>query len=179
MGRRIVEKGDEPASMAMLITVGLLVPFQIHTKAGFGTKEHMDGLEALVNTRGGLDALSEESNLSMAVAWFVAWTDNIAAIFFNTPPRFKLIPSVTKCEPCVAAKPPHILAQRYEAKLTKLTGSKSQTQQLIELYQGLHGVLPLPKALADKMGARGQLPQVVFYKNQLDCIERRHSNSPN
>ncbi|KAE8443674.1 hypothetical protein EG329_001446 [Mollisiaceae sp. DMI_Dod_QoI] len=156
-----------------MTAVGLLVPFEIHSKMGIGTREHMDGLVAMVNSRGGLDAISEESSLGMAVSWFIAWTDTMVSIFYNTPPRFELIPSVATCEPWLTLEPLSLLGQRYEAKLVNLTRSRSQSRHLIELHHGLQDVLPLPKVIAEKLAAKGQMPQVILYKSQLECLERR------
>ncbi|KAE9364208.1 hypothetical protein N431DRAFT_431140 [Stipitochalara longipes BDJ] len=135
VNKRIAQSPDEAFSHATILTVGWLTQFEVLSFSVGSIKIHLDGLEALVKSRGGTNTLFDNP-LTMK---FIYWIDTIGAMALNTKPRFD-----------VAALPPHKnpadwaplshLALRYKTKLSNLTRLPDLSQETINVYWGLRNI---------------------------------------
>ncbi|KAE9372407.1 hypothetical protein N431DRAFT_536206 [Stipitochalara longipes BDJ] len=94
-------------------------------------KIHANGLGALVNSRGGIQALAGH-RLSRG---FIIWTDTIAALIMDTEPCIPL--DHLSNAPNVDWATDYPSASRYRAKLLDFTGLPLLNQETIEVFQGL------------------------------------------
>jgi hypothetical protein len=116
-------------------------------------KIHLDGLEALVKSVGGLQALVRTPFIFKYSCWYVklrSWeigpvmfslsinrSDMFSAIVLGTKPRFGLVnPALLPLHPDLSnLEPYNLLTARYRARLSNLTGLPEMSQEMIEVYR--------------------------------------------
>ncbi|KAL2072879.1 hypothetical protein VTL71DRAFT_12222 [Oculimacula yallundae] len=182
VNRRLSDPRFWKVSDITLLTVACLLHFEILADFGFNgvraglktheAKIHFDGLEAMVNGRGGLEKVSKEFQSGKSASTFVAWTDTCVSIALNIRPRFQLVQSEQEMGDDDWT-PYSALARRYQSKLVNLTGHKNLSDELIHIYSTLRNVPPLPESEALAMIGDGNPTQVFQYKGQLERLERR------
>jgi len=75
---------DQATTDASISAVACLAYLECLSSSPAGVKLHMDGLEAIIKRRGGLQSMS-----SNVIAWkFIFWVDACAAAILKTKPRF-------------------------------------------------------------------------------------------
>ncbi|KAH7363780.1 hypothetical protein BKA65DRAFT_545694 [Rhexocercosporidium sp. MPI-PUGE-AT-0058] len=182
INRRLSDPNFWKASDVTLLTVACLLHFEILADFGFNgvragletneAKIHFDGLQAMVNGRGGLEKISTEFLSGKSTSTFVAWTDTCVSIALNIRPRFELVQS--KRERGDDDWTPYsALARRYQSKLYNLTGQEELSAETIHLYSALRSVTPLPEREALAMIGDDNPTPVFQYKGQLERLERR------
>ncbi|PMD37181.1 hypothetical protein L207DRAFT_514502 [Hyaloscypha variabilis F] len=105
-----------------------------------GIKLHMDGLETLVGSRGGIEALPDSNPRRLAT-----WVDSEAAIVMETPPRFNL-PTRENEERPENWGLYSSLAMLYEARLFHLTGLQDLSRETMQVYWGIHNLTGMKDA---------------------------------
>ncbi|KAH9212873.1 hypothetical protein DL95DRAFT_524810 [Leptodontidium sp. 2 PMI_412] len=195
INRRLSDPKFWKVSDVTLLTVACLLHFEIladfafnGVRAGLETHEakiHFDGLQAMVNGRGGLEKISKEFPSGKSATTFIAWTDTCVSIALNIRPRFELVQSERETGDDDWT-PYSTLARRYQSKLYNLTGQKELSEETIHVYSALKNITPLSEREALNMIGDGDATAVFQYKGQLERLERRSlalvlsaSESPN
>ncbi|KAH8782098.1 hypothetical protein BGZ57DRAFT_852885 [Hyaloscypha finlandica] len=129
-----------------------------------GVKVHMDGLEALIKTRGGIQALLVHS----LTRKFVTWADVLAANVMETQPRFKLHIQDDEERPEDWGLYSS-LAMLYEAKLFHLTGLQDLSRETMRVYWAIHNLSSL-KDSAIHLTRKVEFPS---WSDMVERIERR------
>lgn len=150
-------------------------------------KVHMDGLEAMINGRGGLKKVSVEFSSGKSTSTFVGWyalldytvsstnkyrADTCICVALNTKPHFELVQSEREMGDDEWSED-NGLAQRYKRKLFNLTGHEILSTNAIGIYTTLRHVPPLPEDEAFELIKNGEPARVYQYKGQLERLERR------
>ncbi|KAH7418610.1 hypothetical protein BKA64DRAFT_205185 [Cadophora sp. MPI-SDFR-AT-0126] len=182
INRRLSDPKFWKVSDITLLTVACLLHFEILADFGFNgvragletheAKIHFDGLQAMVNGRGGLEEISKEFVSGKSANTFVAWTDTCVSIALNIRPRFELVQGEEE-QGDDDWTPYSAIARRYQSKLYNLTGHEELAAECIHIYSTLRNVPPLPEADALSMISKGNPTPVFKYKGQLERLERR------
>jgi hypothetical protein len=149
----------------------------------------MDGLEAMVKSRGGLQALNSDSLARKITVWYDKCTnsgvqygvtnnnnsyrtDDCVAIAMKTKPRFKLTQSVDGESRNRGIYSP--LALQYETKLSKLTGLPDFNAELIDIYWVLRNLTAI-KDEAISPFEDPSSPKLNFSSSitSIECLQRR------
>lgn len=154
---RLGDSRDKPASEATIFTVANMTHFEIH----------MDGLEALVKSRGGIQSL-ESHPLTRKV---VMWTDTVAAVALDAPPRFTL-KDLTPCSPL--PEPTYCpLAHRYKDKLSNLTTLGSFAEETISIYQSFRALTAVKDAICFSPTTLPDSPSFETKAHTIETLERQ------
>lgn len=182
INRRLSDPKFWKVSDITLLTVACLLHFEILADFGFNgvragletheAKIHFDGLQAMVNGRGGLEKISKEFVSGKSASTFVAWTDTCVSIALNIRPRFELVQGEEE-KGDDNWTPYSALARRYQSKLNNLTGHEELSAECIHIYSTLRNFPPLPEPDALAMIQKGNPTPVYKYKGQLERLERR------
>jgi hypothetical protein len=71
VNKRIAQSPDEAVSFATILTVGWLTQFEVLSFSVESIKIHLDGLEALVKSRGGIQTLVDNPLTMKFILWYV------------------------------------------------------------------------------------------------------------
>ncbi|KAG4437889.1 hypothetical protein IFR05_006608 [Cadophora sp. M221] len=147
-----------------ITAVACLALFEQLTGPISRAKIHMDGLEAMVDTRGGITAIRQGSHARKLTTWI----DSCASILLETPARFTLTLGDDEENP-TEWFPYSALAQTYLAKLTTQTSLPTLSDSAISIYWGLHNVTQL-KEVTSRLS---KPPEILSYSNMVERLERR------
>ncbi|PVH85817.1 hypothetical protein DL98DRAFT_568113 [Cadophora sp. DSE1049] len=176
---------------ATITAVACLALFEQLTGSTSSAKLHMDGLEAMVNTRGGIAAIRQGSHvrklttdlgsktcfrnqdpdpkiLCFTELTFLEWIDSCASILLEIPARFTLtLPSDE--ETPTEWFPYSSLAQTYLAKLTAHTCLPALSTEVISVYWGIRNVTQL-KEMTSRLS---KPPEILAYSDMVERLERQ------
>ncbi|KAE9370932.1 hypothetical protein N431DRAFT_343131 [Stipitochalara longipes BDJ] len=136
VNRRIESSKDEEIPNATVFAVGCLVHAEITSNSVDRLNMHVNGLEALVNTKGGIQALSADSFTYK----FTRWIDNICAIAMGSKPRFGGNDTGPYPDPA-GWKTSSDIGLRYKIRLSNLTGLDDLAEETIEIYHILRHLI--------------------------------------
>ncbi|KAE9381097.1 hypothetical protein N431DRAFT_392008 [Stipitochalara longipes BDJ] len=165
---RLGDVGQQFASDATISTVVNMTHLEILSGDSSGTKIHMDGLEALVKSRGGIQGL-ESHPLTRKLAM---WTDTVASVALDAPPRFKLedltIPSQMPSPPTRSP-----LAQRYKTKISNLTNLPHLAEETISTYKDLRAITALKDTICFSPSSSRESQDFEASAHAIELLERR------
>ncbi|KAE9370118.1 hypothetical protein N431DRAFT_559389 [Stipitochalara longipes BDJ] len=129
LNKRILNCNREDITDATIFAVGSLANLQITTGSLDSLKVHLDGLEALVKRKGGIQTLAEHP----LILKFTSWVDNMCSITLGSKPRFELVIPAAYPEP-VYPESYNPIGLRYKTKLSNLTKLDELSQQTVDAY---------------------------------------------
>ncbi|KAG4415687.1 hypothetical protein IFR04_011192 [Cadophora malorum] len=148
---------------ATIIAVACLALFEQLTGSTSSARLHMDGLEAMVKTRGGIDAIRQGSHARKLTTWI----DSCASILLEAPARFTLTLPPDEERP-TEWFPYSNLAQTYLASLTINTSLPALSAEAISVYWGIHNVTRL-KEMTSRLS---KPPEILAYSDMVERLER-------
>jgi hypothetical protein len=168
-------------------------------------KIHLDGLEALVKSVGGLQALARTPFIFKYSCWYVklrSWeidpvlfslrinrSDMFSAIVLGTKPRFGLVnPALLPLHPDLSNLEPYtLLTARYRARISNLTGLPEMSQEMIEVFRIFRhlvvdkertaGLQTLGITEADYQSLQSYCTQLIYRLIALIQFDARSPNS--
>ncbi|KAH7364136.1 hypothetical protein BKA65DRAFT_490504 [Rhexocercosporidium sp. MPI-PUGE-AT-0058] len=149
---------------ATITAVACLALFEQLTGPISSAKIHMDGLEAMVDTRGGITAIRQGSHARKLTTWI----DSCASILLEAPARFTLALGDDEDHP-TDWFPYSTLAQTYLTKLATHTSLPQLSTSIISIYWGIHNVTQL-KEITSRLSKQ---PEILSYSDMVERLERR------
>jgi len=162
---------------------------QIHSGSAAGIKLHMDGLEAMVKSRGGLQALDSNSLARKVTVWYDKCTisdvqygvtnddnsyrtDDCVAIAMKNKPRFERTQSDDVESPNSGMYSP--LALQYKTKLSKVTSVPDLNTELIDIYWILRNLTAIKdEAISPSECPSSRKPDFSSSITSIECLQRR------
>ncbi|KAH6712475.1 hypothetical protein BKA61DRAFT_736866 [Leptodontidium sp. MPI-SDFR-AT-0119] len=162
VNKRIANRSHKAITKETIFAVACLTSLELRSSPIARVKIHLDGLEALVKSKGGIRALVSHP-LTLR---FTCWVDNLCSIAMNSKPRFELVspaPDPEDLEPCT------LLGERYKTKLSNLAGIQDLSQETIEVYRILRYLIAEKEMVlgSQKMGTEAEFESLRSYTDQL------------
>ncbi|KAE9382069.1 hypothetical protein N431DRAFT_440857 [Stipitochalara longipes BDJ] len=147
LNQRIQNGDKEGFTNTTILCIVMLGHYELLNSSTTKLKIHMDGLEAMIQSRGGIQSLA--SSILPRCIYFM---DCFASIALDTKPRFHLINTEL-----ILSEPEHWgvynrLVIQYKIKLSNLTGLPDLSKETIECYRILRNLI-IEKTKCDKPGA--------------------------
>ncbi|KAE9380996.1 hypothetical protein N431DRAFT_477794 [Stipitochalara longipes BDJ] len=167
VNKRIANSRHKAVSMDTIGAVTTFTAFELKAGSVTSFKTHLDGLEALVKSVGGLQALL----VSPFTLKYASWVDIVGAIVLGAKPRFErlnparlpLHPGLEFLEPC------SLLATRYKERLSSLTGLPGLNHEMIEVYRLLKHLIAKKERIAAAQSI--DIPEAEFQALQSYCTQ--------
>ncbi|CZR65887.1 uncharacterized protein PAC_15787 [Phialocephala subalpina] len=119
----------------------------LHLRSGFSSREsvmiHLDGLEALMKNKGGIQCLATHKMIYK----FTFWITTLCSLAMGLKPRFELV-EPEPYDDLPELEPLSPLLARYKSKLYNLTGLKDLSQETIEIYHILRYLITEKERIA-------------------------------
>ncbi|KAG9236250.1 hypothetical protein BJ875DRAFT_235400 [Amylocarpus encephaloides] len=154
---------SQRASDATICAVSCLILLEDLGASQHGATVHMNGLEAMVKSRGGLQSLSRFARV------LSIWTDNFTSVLLETKPRFELV-DLKPLNFTVEWRPYNDLATRYKSKLVNLTRLPELAAETVEVFWSLR---TLTLAKEKVTGGRAKQKDGESWSEILNYLERR------
>ncbi|KAE9372733.1 hypothetical protein N431DRAFT_409051 [Stipitochalara longipes BDJ] len=169
VNKRIANSQDKAITNETIGAVTSLTAFEFRTGSIASLKIHLDGVEALVKSIGGLQTLSH----TPFILKYTCWVDVVGAIILGSKPRFENTnPAFPLLDPYLEGEdiqPCSVLGARYKARLSNLTGLPDLSQKMIEAYRILRHLINKKERLAGLQ--RMEIPEAEFQHLQSFCTQ--------
>ncbi|TVY62891.1 hypothetical protein LSUE1_G009195 [Lachnellula suecica] len=159
-----LKDANGPATDEAITTVTCLTLLEALGASPETSKIHINGLEAMVKSRGGLQGMRNGIAKKLAT-----WLDSCVAILLGANPRFDLN-TIEKPRHPFDCGPFSKLALRYKSKLANLTCLPALSQDAIEVYWELQHL----SAVKDEAVLyEGKTSDIDSYSDSLEYLERQ------
>ncbi|KAE9362796.1 hypothetical protein N431DRAFT_357902, partial [Stipitochalara longipes BDJ] len=136
VNKRISDSSHESITMETIFAIVCLTSLELRSGSVASIKIHLDGLEALVEGKGGMQSIARDKIATVLLYWI----DMLCSIILDTKPRFKYLNQSSHPD---FKKPESnsISGLRYKKKLFNLTGFQDLSQETTEIFDELNELI--------------------------------------